>query len=169
MPGSRYCASRPLSSWRKVKWHELTVAGRLELQLPMVRMATAAVGFHTSPKTQAAQAEQSSAQSPAGLYEMQKAMETCQGDQQCLMQAGTRFALLMQQGKMDKPAAPPMADHDRFHHWAVDRRAACATGDIAIDDEGQGVVISTPSPAAPSHYRPTGRRRRPAAQAPTEE
>src|SRR3546814_9417445 len=80
----------------------------------MVRMATAAVGFHTSPKTQAAQAEQSSAQSPAGLYEMQTAMETCQGDQQCLMQAGTRFALLMQQGKLDTPAAPPMSDHDRF-------------------------------------------------------
>src|SRR3546814_2006120 len=57
---------------------------------------------------------------------MQKAMETCQGDQQCLMQAGTRFALLMQQGKMDKPAAPPMADNDRLHHWAVDRRAARA-------------------------------------------
>src|SRR3546814_19447581 len=93
---------------------------------------------------------------------MQKAMETCQGDQQCLMQAGTRFALLMQQGKMVKPAAPPMADNDRFHHWAVDRRAACATGVIAIDDAGQGVVISPPSPAAPFRYRRSGARRLPA-------
>src|SRR3546814_18160730 len=82
------------------------------------------------------------------------------------MQAGTRFALLMQQGKMDKPAAPPMADNDRFHHWAVDRRAACATGVIAIDDEGQGVVISPPSPAAPFRYRRSGERRLPAALAP---
>src|SRR3546814_18101804 len=63
---------------------------------------------------------------------------------------------------MDKPAAPPMADHDRFHHWAVDRRAACATGAIAIDDEGQGVVISPPSPAAPFRYRRSGERRLPA-------
>src|SRR3546814_9345708 len=68
----------------------------------------------------------------------------------------------MQQGKMDKPAAPPMADNDRFHHWAVDRRAACATGVIAIDDEGQGVVISPPSPAAPFRYRRSGERRLPA-------
>src|SRR3546814_15525687 len=68
----------------------------------------------------------------------------------------------MQQGKMDKPAAPPMADNDRFHHWAVDRRAACATGVIAIDDEGQGVVISRPSPAAPFRYRRSGERRLPA-------
>src|SRR3546814_21033262 len=63
---------------------------------------------------------------------------------------------------MDKPAAPPMADHDRFHHWAVDRRAACATGVIAIDDEGQGVAISPPRPAAPFRYRRSGERRLPA-------
>src|SRR3546814_11498310 len=104
----------------------------------MVRMATAAVGFHTSPKTQAAQAEQSSAQSPAGLYEMQKAMETCQGDQQCLMQAGTRFALLMPQGKKDKPASPPLAAHKRFPHWTVERRADLATGTIRTEKRGEG-------------------------------
>src|SRR3546814_13298431 len=78
------------------------------------------------------------------------------------MQAGTRFALLMQQGKMDKPAAPPMADNDSFHHWAVDRRAACATGVIAIDEEGPGTGIPTPSPAAPFRSRSRGERRLPA-------
>src|SRR3546814_17808150 len=78
----------------KVEWHELTVARRLELQLPMVRMATAAVGFHTSPKTQAAQAVQSRAQSPAGLHEMQKALEPLQGEHPVLLPAGPRVALL---------------------------------------------------------------------------
>src|SRR3546814_10199960 len=55
-----------------------------------------------------------------------------------------------------------MANHDHFQHWAVDRSAACATGVIAIDDEGQGVVISPPSPAAPFRYRRSGERRLPA-------
>ena len=148
-----------------VEWHELAVARRLELTLPMVMMATAPVGFQTSPETQAVLAEQANAEPPDGFVEMQQAMDACNGDQQCLMLAGMEFARMMQEGKIEMPA-PPMADNERFQHWMVDRRQVCATGRIAVDDAGQGVVISPPSPAAPFSYRRSGERRLPEALEP---
>jgi hypothetical protein len=146
----------------KVEWHELHVARRVRLELPMVRTGTAPVGFRTSPKSQAALAEQANAQAPAEIVDMQKAMEACKGDQQCQMQAGMRFARMMKEGKMKMPQAPSMAEKDRFHHWTTDRRRPCASGTISIDETGNGMVISPPNPAAPFRYRRFGEVKLPA-------
>jgi hypothetical protein len=154
------------TSPNKVEWHELNVSRRLQLQLPMVRVGTAPVGFAASPRTRAAQAAQANAQPPAGFAEMEREMQACGEDQQCLMQKGMKFGRLMQEGKIEKPAGPPMAEKDRFHHWAVDRRKTCATGVIAIDDKGHGVEISPPRPSAPFNYRRSGERKLPADLAP---
>lgn len=144
----------------KVEWHELSVSRRLRLDMPMVRGGTAPVGFGTSPKTKAIQ--EAASKPSAGMAEMQKAMEACNGNQQCLMQEGMKFARLMQQGKMEMPKGPAMADKDRFHHWMTDRRRPCAAGSIAVDDKGHGMVISPPKPAAPFNYRRTGEVKLPA-------
>lgn len=154
------------TSLNKVEWHEVNVSRRLQLQMPMVRVGTAPVGFSASPKTKAAQAAQANAQPPAGFAEMEKAMQACGGNQQCLMQNGMKYGRLMQAGKIDKPVAAPMADKDRFHHWAVDRRKTCATGVIAVNDKGYGVEISPPNPSAPFNYRRSGERKLPADLAP---
>ena len=144
----------------KVEWHELNVKRRLQLEFPMVRVGTAPVGFKTSPKAQGI--EQAAATPPAGVAEMNKAMEACKGDQQCMMQTGMKFGRMMQQGKMEKPAAPSVGKMDRFHHWMTDRRRPCASGSIVVDDNGHGMVISPPNPAAPFKYRRTGERKLPA-------
>jgi hypothetical protein len=146
----------------KVEWHELTVARRVRLELPMVRVGTAPAGFRTSAKSQAAMAQQTNAQPPAGMAEMQKAMEACRGNQQCLMENGMKFGRMMQEGRMEKPAGPPMAEKDRFHHWATDRRRPCASGSITIDERGNGMVISPPNPVAPFNYRRFGEVKLPA-------
>ncbi len=146
----------------KVEWHELNVARRLQLEMPMVRVATAPVGFRTSPKAQAALAQQANAQPPAGMAEMQKAMDACKGNQQCLMESGMKFARMMRDGAMQKPAGPAMAEKDRFHHWTTDRRRPCASGTITIDEKGNGMAISPPKPAAPFNYRRVGEVRLPA-------
>jgi len=146
----------------KVEWNELHVARRLRLELPMLRMGTAPAGFRTSAKAQAAMAQQASAKPPAGIAEMQKAMEACKGNQQCMIETGMKFGRMMQEGRMEKPAAPSMAEKDRFHHWATDRRRPCASGTISIDEQGNGVVISPPRPAAPFSYRRVGEVRLPA-------
>jgi hypothetical protein len=150
----------------KVEWHELNVARRVRLELPMVRMGTAPAGFRTSAKSQAALAQEASAKPPAGVMEMQKAMQACNGDQQCMMQTGMKYGRMMQEGKMEKPMGPSMADKDRFHHWTTDRRRPCASGTITIDEKGNGMVISPPNPAAPFNYRRFGEVRLPAELAP---
>lgn len=146
----------------KVEWRELNVARRVRLEMPMVRVGTAPVGFRTSAKSQAAMAQQANAQPPAGMAEMQKAMEACKGNQQCLMENGMKFGRMMQEGRMEKPVGPSMADKDRFHHWAADRRRPCASGSITIDEKGNGMVISPPNPVAPFNYRRFGEVKLPA-------
>ncbi len=149
-------------SKNKVEWHELKVSRRLRLEMPMVMMGTAPAGFRGSAETQAAKAAEAQAQPPAGVVEMQKAMEACNGNQQCMIETGMKFGTMMQQGKMPMPQGPDMTQKDRFEHWGVDRRVPCATGSIAINDTGHGMVISPPNPAAPFRYTRTGERRLPA-------
>lgn len=145
-----------------VEWHALNVSRRLELTLPMILVATASVGLETSPKTAAIRAEQEAKLQPSpALMDMQREMESCEGDQQCLMQASMKFALMMQEGTLEMPQAPDMSESERFEHWMVDRRGTCATGVVAIADKGHGVSISPPEPAAPFEYRRSGERRLP--------
>lgn len=146
----------------KVEWHELNVARRVRLEMPMVRMGTAPVGFRTSAKAQATMVQEANSQPPAGMADLQKAMEACKGNQQCLMENGMKFGRMMQQGRIEKPAGPSMAEKDRFHHWATDRRRPCASGTISIDERGNGMVISPPKPAAPFNYRRFGEVKLPA-------
>ncbi len=146
----------------KVEWHELNVARRVRLEMPMVRVGTAPAGFRTSAKSQTAKAQEANAQQPAGMAEMQKAMEACKGNQQCLIENGMKFGRMMQEGKMQMPAGPSMAEKDRFHHWMTDRRKACASGTISIDEKGNGMVISPPNPVAPFNYRRFGEVKLPA-------
>lgn len=144
----------------KVEWRELSVARRLMIELPMVRVATAPTGFRTSPKFKAAFEEMS--QPSASVEEMGKAGEACKGDLQCMIQAGMKLGRAMQQGRSDRPRANPLGNLERFHHWMVDRRHACASGSVVIDDKGHGVSISPPAPAKPFSYRRTGERKLPA-------
>jgi hypothetical protein len=98
----------------------------------MVMMGTAPAGFRNSAESQQAKAEEANAGVPAGILEMQKAMEACNGDQQCLIQTGTKLGQMMQQGAIQMPQAPSMDDMNRFEMWAADRRVPCARGTITI-------------------------------------
>lgn len=146
----------------KVEWHELNVSRLLRLELPMVMMGTGPRGFRNSEESQEAKAEDANAGVPAGILEMQKAMEACNGDQQCLIQTGTKLGQMMKQGAIQMPQAPSMDDMKRFELWAADRRVPCARGTLAINDSGHGMEISPPNPAAPFRYTRTGTRSLPA-------
>lgn len=144
----------------KVEWRELSVSRRLQIEMPMVRVAIAPTGFRSSPKSKAILEDLS--RPSAGVEEMGKAMEACKGDQLCMMQTGMKFGLMMQQGKAEKPGTNPFGNTDRFHLWSVDRRHACASGSVIVDDKGHGVSISPPEPAKAFSYRRTGERKLPA-------
>src|SRR5690606_151588 len=97
-------------------------------------VTTAAVGLETSPKTAAIRAEEEAKLQPSPvLLDMQREMDACEGDQQCLMQTGMKFARMMQEGTLEMPKAPDTSGNKRFEHWMVDRRGTCASGVVAID------------------------------------
>lgn len=45
----------------------------------------------------------------------------------------------------------------RYENWIVDRREACASGTLMVEDQGDGVNIAPPAPAAPYKFKRTGR------------
>lgn len=81
-------------------------------------------------------------------------MKNCDGDEACQRRAAAGFAVQMMASP--KAQGSMKLDDRRYQNWIVDRRGACAKGTVAVADEGDGVNIAPPSPAAPYRFKRTG-------------
>lgn len=133
----------------KVEWYRLTAGRKLELEIAMVEPSKA-----TAPSVPVGGASLNNVPMPSGMEAMAQAMKACNGNEACQRKAATAFGQQM----MANPGAFSMRmDDTRFENWMVDYRKPCAKGSLSVDDVGDGVNISPPSPAAPYRFKRVGR------------
>ncbi|MCB8819784.1 hypothetical protein [Microvirga rosea] len=133
----------------KVEWSRLSASRKLDVELALV-----IPGPSLAPIIPVGGQDTSSSGYPSGFEAMGKAMKSCDGDEACQQRIGAAFAARM----MANPKAMgKMAfDNSRYENWIVDRRGACAKGTAVVEDEGDGVNIAPPSPAAPYRFKRVG-------------
>jgi len=134
----------------KVEWSRLTTSRKLELELALVMP-----GPTLSPALPVGGSDESGASLPPVFGAMAKAMKDCEGDEACEKRAAAAFGMQMMANP--KALASTKLDTTRYENWIADRRGACAKGTVVVDDEGDGVNIAPPSPAAPYRFKRTGR------------
>ena len=134
----------------KVEWYRLTTSRKLELELAMV-----VPGPTVSPAIPVGNSDPSTAGMPPAMAAMAKAVKDCDGDESCQKRAIAAFTAQMMANP--KGMGSSKLDTKRYENWVVDRRGACAKGTASVEDEGDGVNIAPPSPAAPYRFKRTGR------------
>ncbi|MBZ6075514.1 hypothetical protein [Microvirga puerhi] len=133
----------------KVEWSRLTVSRKLDLELELVVPGPTVV-----PMIPVGGSDKNGSGMPPGFEAMGKAMQSCGGDDACQKRVAAAFAVQMMANP--KRMSPAKVDDTRYENWMVDRRGVCAKGTIVVEDEGDGVSISPPSPAAPYRFKRTG-------------
>lgn len=134
----------------KVEWSRLTTSRKIELELAMV-----VPGPAVSPAVPVGNSDPSTAGMPPGMAAMAKAVKDCGEDEGCQKRAIAAFTAQMMANP--KAMGTTKLDTKRYENWVADRRGACAKGNVLIEDEGDGVNIAPPSPAAPYRFKRTGR------------
>lgn len=133
----------------KIEWSRLKVERRLDVSIAMERSAIdmapiVTVGGMTSNDVQA----------PKGMQAIASAMEACGEDESCRAKAMLGIGMQL---KNDPGALGALKlDKTRFVNWTARQGADCATGEISVSDEGDGVNIAPPSPAAPYRFSRSG-------------
>lgn len=132
-----------------VEWSRLKVHRRLEVELAML-----IPGASTVPAVKVGGVTRDDVQVPVGMQAIGKAVAACGEDEACRARAMT---VIGQRLKGNPGALGDLKQDDtRYENWIPDRRGVCATGTITVEDEGDGVNIAPPAPAAPYRFRRSG-------------
>jgi hypothetical protein len=134
----------------KVEWYRLTASRKLDLEIAMYMPVQS-----PTPIVTVGGIDKDNAPMPAGMEAVKKAVEGCKGDQACERQAMTALAQKMMANPGGLGAMQP--DNTRFENWLADQRGPCATGTLTVEDQGDGMNISLPSPAKPYRFRRSGK------------
>ena len=134
----------------KVEWSRLKVSRRLEVELAML-----VPGASTAPAVKVGGITSDDVQAPAGVEAIGKAVAACGEDEAC--RARTMMAIGQRLKGNPDALGTLKQDDTRYENWIPDHRGVCATGAITVDDEGDGVNIAPPAPAAPYRFRRSGR------------
>ena len=134
----------------KVEWSRLKVDRRLEVELAML-----VPGASTAPAVKVGGITSDDVQAPAGLQAIGNAVALCGEDEACRVQT----VMAIGQRLKGNPGALGTLKQDdtRYENWIPDRRGVCGSGSITVEDEGDGVNIAPPAPAAPYRFRRSGR------------
>jgi hypothetical protein len=134
----------------KVEWSRLKVDRKLEVELAML-----VPGASAAPAVKVGGITSNDVQAPSGMEAIGKAVAACGEDEACR----ARTMMAIGQRLKDNPGALGSLKQDdtRYENWIPDRRGVCATGAITVEDEGDGVNIAPPAPAAPYRFRRSGR------------
>jgi hypothetical protein len=133
----------------KVEWYRLTASRKLELELAMVMPVPAA-----APVVKVGGIDKDNVPMSSGMEAMKKAIDACKGDRGCEMQAAMRLSPQM---LANPQAFSPHQNEGRFENWVASKGGSCAKGTALVDDEGDGMNISPPSPARPYKFQRTGK------------
>jgi hypothetical protein len=134
----------------KVEWSRLKVARKFNVELAMI-----IPGPSVAPAVKVGGATKDSAQLPSGMQTIANAMQACGEDESCRRQAMIRIGQQLQANP--HALGETKMDDTRYENWVPDRRGVCATGALTVEDEGDGVNIAPPSPAAPYRFKRTGK------------
>jgi hypothetical protein len=140
--------SKDLSN--KVEWYRLTASRKLDLELAMYMPMKS-----PAPMIKVGGIDHSNAPMPEGMAAIKNAVDACKGDKACERQAVTEVARKMMASPGGLGAMQP--DDARFENWLADRRGPCATGTLAVEDQGDGMNISPPAPAKPYKFQRVGK------------
>ncbi|MBB4378437.1 hypothetical protein GGD66_005135 [Bradyrhizobium sp. CIR48] len=134
----------------KVEWSRLKVGRKLEVELAML-----VPGASTVPAVKVGGITRDDVQIPVGMQAIGKVIAACGEDESCRARAMT---VIGQRLKGNPGALGELKQDDtRYENWIPDRRGVCATGTITVEDEGDGVNIAPPAPAAPYRFRRSGK------------
>lgn len=133
----------------KIEWSRLKVERRLNVSIAMELSA-----INTAPVVKVGGMTSDDVQAPKGMQAIASAMEACGEDEACRAKAMLGIGLQL---KNDPGALGALKlDETRFVNWTARQGADCAAGDISVSDEGDGVNIAPPSPAAPYRFHRSG-------------
>lgn len=134
----------------KIEWFRLSAERKLNLELKM------ALGMKSAaPSVKISGTDKDNAPLSPALTSMTKALEACKGDETCqakaIMEIGKRMAA--------NPQAPEYSqgDTERYENWVSEAQGVCAKGTLTVEDEGDGMNISPPSPAKPYKFKRIGK------------
>lgn len=134
----------------KVEWSRLDVERKLNVTFAMELSA-----INTAPVVEVGGTSNNHIRAPKGIQTIAEAMEACGEDEAC--QAKAMLAIGLQLKGDPASLGALKLDETRFANWTAKQGEDCAAGTISVSDEGAGVNIAPPSPAAPYRFHRAGK------------